>query len=115
MLGESALDKLRDALLALDKVHKEGISPDKLVDPCTRLRQHAKHLEDLNDLWSTEIKKHCVENKTETLEGNSFKAVVKVRLRECLITEKVRTFLGKRLPQYLKTQTITELNFNPRE
>lgn len=114
MLGDVQFQALHASISGLQTIGKNAKTTE-LVDLTSRLRLCLKFLEELDESWSNTIKKHCEAKKLEELEGMRVVAVVKYVPKICLITEKVKKFLGKRLPDFQYDAGSNRLTFKQKE
>jgi hypothetical protein len=110
----SILDKVSDSLglleLTLAQVQVNGAD---IVDQAARLRAIKAKVEALDKLVSGLVK-DAIPDNASTIDGEYMTAVLIEFVRLGLDTERVKKFLGVRLPEYQTAQTVTTLSFKPK-
>lgn len=114
MIGQSAVDQISLGLSALKVVIREKHNRDDLVDLVTKLNQAQKNLESNVDTLKASIKTSLLEEGKTIAEGEQFIAVLSIVERACLMTEKVKAFLGKKLNEYQEIRKENHLTFKPK-
>lgn len=112
MWNETRINRIKEDLQALNKEFHGVNDPTRLVDPGQSIRQIKGFVEELDEAFSQILKTVTVENNI--IVGTVFQAERKEVTKKILDTERVKVYLGKKLPDYQKPRTEIHLKYKPR-
>ena len=93
---------------------KEKHNRDRLVDLAAKLCEAERQLHSHVESIKAAIKASLLEDEKTIAEGENFIAVLSFVDKTILLTEKVKTFLGKKLNEFQETRTEKHLTFKPK-
>lgn len=117
-LINEAVDMISTGLLILDQNSEfmaQLIGP-KAVDHAARLNAQYNALEKIVRPLKEPFKAEALEHglavgSPETIRGENYQAVVSRIIKNVLDTDKVKSFFGRKLPQYMKEQEEIRVSF----
>lgn len=118
---QEAVGLISDGLDLLQKCDLARLSDTKLIDLVARLDAQRKAIEATVDPYRKQIKAEIISENVQsnethfTRKGTMYQANVVVFPRTCLLTEKVKAFLGNNLPKFQETRIESQIEFTVKQ
>jgi DNA-binding ferritin-like protein (Dps family) len=108
-----SIDVLSATLPIIEQLITAKVSKE-YIDYTARLNRIVNEYVKINDSCKSNIKSYLIDNNDSIIKGNNFEAVLKMISKSYLNTEKVKAFLGKKLPQFQTIKDEYQLSFRPK-
>jgi len=114
MISEKRFERIKDELQSILEEGERVKNVSSLVDHGMTLRQVKDFVDKLDKAWSDRLKEAALDEKDFIVVGNRFQAERNEISKTFLLTEKIKTFLGKRLSLYQDERKEVHLKYKPR-